>query len=167
MPYADPKKRAEYRREHYYRNVEHSRELAKNRAQRRRDLKKNEINEKRRANYQLKDPDGRRKAQEWARAHPDRTKEYYKTGIDRLTTETIQAYGGKCVCCNEKEPKFLTIDHINNDGGSDPYQGVNLYRQLRKTGFPKDRYRLMCFNCNCGRAANRGVCPHFANDNDD
>src|SRR3990167_2513529 len=25
-------------------------------------------------------------------------------------------YGGRCACCGELEPKFLAIDHINNDG---------------------------------------------------
>lgn len=23
-----------------------------------------------------------------------------------------------------------------------------------------DRYQLLCFNCNCGRHRNGGVCPH-------
>jgi hypothetical protein len=26
--------------------------------------------------------------------------------------------------------------------------------------FPNDVLRLLCFNCNCGRAKNGGICPH-------
>jgi hypothetical protein len=87
-----------------------------------------------------------------------------------LLDATVAAYGGKCQCsggCDESETLFLTIDHIFNDGashrrrlGATSKAGVHIYRELQKQGYPKDRYRLMCFNCNCGRARNKGVCPH-------
>jgi hypothetical protein len=71
--------------------------------------------------------------------------------------QVFAAYGNKCSCCGETKKAFLTIDHIFNDGIGD-YRG--LYDRLIKLGFPKDRYRLLCFNCNCGRRVNGGVCPH-------
>jgi hypothetical protein len=33
--------------------------------------------------------------------------------------------------------------------------------QARKEGFPRDKYSLLCFNCNCGHSRSGGiVCPH-------
>lgn len=35
-----------------------------------------------------------------------------------------------------------------------------MYRWLKKQGFPKGDFRVMCFNCNLGRQRNGGECPH-------
>jgi hypothetical protein len=73
----------------------------------------------------------------------------------------IGHYGGKCACCGESEPKFLTIDHVNNDGHKEQHMKAGeLYRKIIRSGFSK-RYQLLCFNCNCGRERNGGVCPHL------
>ncbi len=74
--------------------------------------------------------------------------------------KVIKYYGGCCVCCGEKEPKFLTIDHINNDGG---YQrktrtGMHHYDWIIKTNYPKD-LQVLCYNCNCAKGF-FGRCPH-------
>src|SRR5215467_11339214 len=37
-------------------------------------------------------------------------------------------YGGKCQCCGEKEPAFLTVDHVNNDGHLERDRGVGRRR---------------------------------------
>ncbi len=73
----------------------------------------------------------------------------------------IQKYGRICECCGESEPLFLNIDHIKGDGqvhrkslgvhGITPF----LYRMSRQP-----EYRLLCYNCNCGRQLNGGICPH-------
>lgn len=76
-----------------------------------------------------------------------------------LRNEVIDAYGARCVCCGETNRKFLTIDHVNSDGYADR-QRRSLMTWLKKNNFPKDRYQLMCYNCNMGRAKNGGVCPH-------
>jgi hypothetical protein len=40
---------------------------------------------------------------------------------------------------------------------------VRLFCHLRLLGFPnKHKYRVLCWNCNCGRTRNGGVCPHKA-----
>lgn len=80
-----------------------------------------------------------------------------------LRSEVVAAYGGKCACCGESEPKFLQIDHIHNDGAEDRAGGlvtISLYRWLKRHGYPKDRFRLLCANCNLGRHLNGGICPH-------
>ena len=75
-------------------------------------------------------------------------------------------YGRECVCCGEKEPVFLTLDHKNDDGGeqrkkkghSDMY--FIIARNFRKTGVWTDDLQVLCYNCNSGRYRNGGVCPH-------
>lgn len=76
-------------------------------------------------------------------------------------------YGNKCLCCGETEPKFLTLDHINNDGHMDrgpkrrlTAKLLDRHRKIIATNFP-DTYRILCFNCNCGRERNGGICPHM------
>jgi hypothetical protein len=82
----------------------------------------------------------------------------------RLKLQTFAAYGGACECCGETTVAFLTIDHINDDGSAHrrELEKTTMYRWLKRHGYPKDGYRLLCFNCNCGRRVNGGVCPHKA-----
>lgn len=72
-----------------------------------------------------------------------------------LRLETIEAYGGRCVCCGEDWPMFLTIDHIDGDGWLEKGKGWHLYKRLKSQGWPKDKYQLLCFNCNSAK----GQCP--------
>ena len=77
-----------------------------------------------------------------------------------------KAFGNKCACCGETEPLFLSIDHVKNDGNIDRNTngrrvcGGMLYRRIINEGFPKDKYQLLCMNCNFGKSKNYGVCPH-------
>ena len=81
----------------------------------------------------------------------------------------LTAYGGRCICCGETEPRFLTIDHTNNDGAQHRREqgqkgGSSFYCFLRRMHYPQNLgLQVLCFNCNCGRAANSGVCPHKEN----
>ncbi len=84
----------------------------------------------------------------------------------KLKQEVIDAYGGRCVCCGETNPAFLTIDHKNNDGAAEKKgvrngAGAQYYRKLRQLKWP-GHLQLMCYNCNCSRHFwNRGRnCPH-------
>jgi len=79
----------------------------------------------------------------------------------QLYFEMIVAhYGGKCACCGETNHKFLTVDHINGGGHKHRKQISNkIYRWLVLNNFP-DGYQILCFNCNCGKNRNHGVCPH-------
>jgi hypothetical protein len=92
------------------------------------------------------------KAQQWR---------FRKTKMEKkLRTEVLESYGNCCVCCNEKEPMFLSVDHIYNDGAKHRQEiGNFLYRWLKKNGFPKDRFQLLCHNCNFAKGI-YGHCPH-------
>jgi hypothetical protein len=85
---------------------------------------------------------------------------------DKAREEAFARYGGwRCACCGETERKFLTLDHIGNDGymrkkyGGEPRAAGQLYGWLRKMGYP-DGFQVLCMNCNFGKARNGGLCPH-------
>ncbi len=91
-------------------------------------------------------------------------KERSLRGRIRRKLEGVEAYGGCCQCCGEDNPYFLTIDHIGGRSEIDDLHGEKLWRYLKKLGWPKDNYQLLCFNCNCGKA-NFGICPHKLEEN--
>lgn len=83
-----------------------------------------------------------------------------KTRLVAVRRAILKLYGGKCVCCGERNEVFLTLDHINNDGHRDRRQGLNgemLCRALLKS--PRRDLQLLCYNCN-GAKGRIGVCPH-------
>ncbi len=82
----------------------------------------------------------------------------------RLRTLILDTYGRRCACCGEDEPLFLELDHVDNDGaqhrrmiGSSAKQ---LYTEVKRQGFPKGKYQLLCANCNQGKKRGGGICPH-------
>lgn len=86
--------------------------------------------------------------------------------LESARATILKHYGAACSCCGESEPIFLTIDHMNNDGGdrrkaagSAVWEYVLIARAIQE-GKPPTDLRILCFNCNCGRARNGGVCPH-------
>lgn len=101
----------------------------------------------------------------WKVEHPDRKQKAGRRHRDwhwKIRLEVINAYGGKCVCCGEIQPLLLTIDHRNGDGKEHRKKlgQKSIYPVVKREGFPKDRYQLLCFNCNIGRHHNGGTCPH-------
>lgn len=77
-----------------------------------------------------------------------------------LRKKIINGYGGKCECCGERTEEFLTIDHISGNGAKHR-KNINgsLYLFLKNKNFPRNGFRLLCYNCNCSRGA-YGYCPH-------
>lgn len=101
----------------------------------------------------------------------DKISKYCRTYREKLAWEVLSHYGGnppKCVCCGENNILFLTIDHINNNGRqhrrelSKRTDGGSrmIYTWLKNNNFP-DGFQVLCYNCNCGKARNNGVCPHI------
>lgn len=77
----------------------------------------------------------------------------------RILTEL----GGACACCGENTFEFLSIDHING-GGKKHREALDndqarLYREILNEGCPRDKYRVLCHNCNQALGA-YGFCPH-------
>lgn len=81
----------------------------------------------------------------------------------RMRHALLSRLGGRCSCCHETESRFLTLDHRRNDGYKDrrvcenPYP---LYKKILRGRVKVERFQLLCWNCNLGKAHNGGVCPH-------
>lgn len=92
-----------------------------------------------------------------------RDKTTHKRYRGEIRRETMIAYGGACQCCGESDWRFLTIDHTEADGARERKngvpQGTGFYQHLRRLGYPQDRYRCLCFDCNCC-IARHGRCAH-------
>lgn len=81
----------------------------------------------------------------------------------KLKLEMIAAYGGRCSCCGETEPRFLTLEHLEHDGQEHRKQkrcgGFGTWRDLKRRGWPKDKYTIYCWNCNLATRLG-DPCPH-------
>lgn len=87
---------------------------------------------------------------------------YEKDRHAKQVQAVLDHYGRECECCGETEEKFLTVDHIEGIGSYKKRVELGhnrMYSWLVRNNFPPG-YRLLCSNCNHGRARNGGVCPH-------
>jgi len=89
-----------------------------------------------------------------------RQREYAKVHREKVRRKLVSLYGGKCECCGETEPLFLTLDHVQG-GGSIHFRkrGSGVYKEAMKE-VDKSKCRVLCWNCNLGRERNNGICPH-------
>lgn len=98
----------------------------------------------------------------------DAQKRWYERNAMRIATErqelrlaVLDRYGSVCQCCGEAEQRFLTLDHVNDDGTPDRAKhgsGNAFYRRLLDVAIRTD-LQVLCFNCNHGRKL-LGICPH-------
>jgi len=84
--------------------------------------------------------------------------------VEKVRKRIFSALGNACACCAETREAFLTLDHIHRDGAKDRKRlgrrsGHGVYRGVIREGIPKDRYRLLCMNCNWA-TRNGEACPH-------
>jgi len=82
---------------------------------------------------------------------------------DKIINKVLDHYGRICSCCGETNILFLTMDHLDGNGqnhriNSDIYR--TLYTEFQKTGNWNTRISVVCYNCNCGKWRNGGICPH-------
>ncbi len=94
----------------------------------------------------------------WLEKNRARSRRYWR----ELRHAAIMHYGGyRCRCCGETEPKFLTLDHVKNDGSA--HRKIigrsGLLAWLKDHDYPEG-FQVLCMNCNHGKALNGGVCPH-------
>jgi hypothetical protein len=94
-----------------------------------------------------------------------RRKEYREKYKTETRNRFLDMYGRKCACCGETNVLFLTLDHVQNTVNSVKQKkhsgiGGSEYRRAIKEHRP-DIYQILCFNCNCGKNKNKGICPHI------
>lgn len=94
------------------------------------------------------------------RAKPDsKHNERRKAWRYRQRKMIIDTLGGKCNHCGEAHYEFLVIDHINDDGnkhraalkGNAKGAGDRVYYDIIKQGIPRDKYQVLCANCNMAK----------------
>ncbi len=100
----------------------------------------------------------------WRKRNRDRNAESHRRFYHKRKSEVLTHYGGsppRCGCCGESEYMFLTIDHINGDGREHRriIKKKSIYDWLKSNGYPNG-FQVLCFNCNCGKSINKGICPH-------
>ncbi|HEV8635399.1 MAG TPA: hypothetical protein VG370_14325 [Chloroflexota bacterium] len=113
------------------------------------------------------DPEFRRRASASNARWYERTREERlaagKLHTEQLRAEVLAAYGDRCNCCGEATCEFLSVDHVNGGGVQHRKQlgvtGRGFYLWLKRRGFPRDEFRLLCHNCNFARGHYR-TCPH-------
>lgn len=147
MPYKDPERRKQRDNERYAANAEAVRTKERNRY----DANQQAIRERR-----------KKLSPKHLAKNAQRERERYSI----LRLELISAYGSACACCGESEPLFLELDHSNGDGAAHRRaigRGAKAcYSWLKRRGYPRDGFQLLCANCNQGRKRNGGTCPHEA-----
>jgi 5-methylcytosine-specific restriction endonuclease McrA len=84
---------------------------------------------------------------------------------EKVRTEVLAHYGGKCACCGENEYEFLTLDHIIPvrhrelaKTGQPILSAHRLVLWLRKNDYPEG-FQVLCYNCNHAKGL-EGECPH-------
>lgn len=105
----------------------------------------------------------RKRSKLWYKDNRDEARARARNRLIKIRCEMIAAYGGECACCKESIPDFLTLDHTENNGAAHRREiggSQSVLVHLRNLGWPLEGYRLLCYNCNCGRERNGGVCPH-------
>lgn len=106
---------------------------------------------------------------EWASKNRQRSNARVNNWRAKLRSEVVAAYGGKCSCCGESHVEFLAIDHIHGGGRrhrqSTKTSTGTFYLWLKRGGFPKEDFRLLCHNCNMAIGI-YGYCPHQKEDSE-
>lgn len=115
----------------------------------------------------LRTPEERVKAaantRAWRERNIERIEKARRAKTQELRKTALALYGGKCACCGEVEPMFLSFDHIEGRGKQDRIRrgcresGPNWYRHLIKNR--PDHIQILCHNCNLAKGF-YGHCPH-------
>ncbi len=89
--------------------------------------------------------------EKWRTENRERMREGESKRYLKRKIESIEAYGGMCAHCDQKDVKFLVIDHINDDGAEDRRVWKNkvadIHLWLKKNKYPIG-YQVLCGNCN-------------------
>lgn len=120
----------------------------------------------------------RKDVKNWVKKNPEKRadirrryylkyREKYRREHWSLKLEVFMNMGGECVCCGEQDIRFLTLDHINGGGAkhrrSVGNSTIEVYKDVQRQGYPKDKFRLYCWNCHMATRFG-DLCPHKEKD---
>jgi len=137
--------RAEYNRQYYLRNKEERAEK-----QKRYYLENKEKISARAREYQKKNKEKiREKTKIWYLKNHEREKTKNREAAKKARKEIIAHMGGCCTKCGFDDWRALQADHVNDDGAQDrKKRGHTPHALLRDIKQHKDKYQLLCANCN-------------------
>lgn len=100
-------------------------------------------------------------------ADTEKDKNWRQNGINRLRTEVLGHYGGKCAYCGEADQDVLVLARTTDD--PDPFVSssggsAKRYRSIRRADFPPG-YEVRCHNCDSRRK--RGHIPDWEKDKEE
>ena len=83
-----------------------------------------------------------------------------KYSYQKHKTILYKELGNKCVCCGERDLMFLSVDHVNNDGGKLRKEkgtwSTQIYSLLKAHRENPGSLQLLCSNCNHAKGRNGG-----------
>jgi predicted restriction endonuclease len=126
---------------------------------------KDKISKKRKEDYIKNKPKYANRMRIYHQAHKEERCIKGRENRMKNKLKVLTHYGGnppKCACCGETIFDFLTMDHIDGGGIKQFKQigyGTAFYNWLIKNNYPEG-FQVLCYNCNCGRSHNKGICPH-------
>jgi hypothetical protein len=85
-----------------------------------------------------------------------------KERVERYWQLILDAYGRRCYCCGCEYEDFLTLHHVNGDGGEHRRNRSSsklVLLDVIREGFPRDKYGIACMNCNFAMRWGK-ICPH-------
>jgi len=95
-----------------------------------------------------------------------------RTNRAKIKLRLFDAFGYQCNCCGERNPQFLTLQHIQ--AGTNPYGRKRVNGKYVTTRIQsqvvndairsgdKTKYEVLCLNCNWAHG-HYGECPHRLN----
>lgn len=102
---------------------------------------------------------------DYIQRNPEKVKEARRKTHWKIKLDTLSHYGSVCACCKEADPKFLAIDHVNNNGAEERRENKSkrggsglFYYWLKNNKYPNG-YQVLCHNCNMAKAFYKS-CPH-------
>lgn len=87
----------------------------------------------------------------WYLKNYENNKAARRSAARKIRWDIIQALGGVCVKCGFKDWRALQVDHINAGGGKDRRErkiGHTSWSLLKDVKLHKEKYQLLCANCN-------------------
>lgn len=70
----------------------------------------------------------------------------------QLRIEVLIHYGGRCFCCGQDDFRYLTFDHIEDNGAEHRRNNYSpIYVWLKARGYPEG-IQILCANCNTAKA---------------
>jgi transposase len=89
----------------------------------------------------------------------EKRSEYEKGYLKNLRDKLYLILPPMCAFCGEDNIKFLTFDHIKNNGAEErgkSKSNILILRKLKRQGWPEDyikeNYQILCWNCNCSKS---------------